>query len=161
VGRGDVVESSPNEGAMKLLLGLSVLLVLAVLLGAAASAEDNSEKLRPPVIQSAEMPLYPHLARIARIEGTARVEVTTDGIKIVKVTASGAHNLLLDAAQANIRTWHFYPHERQTFTVSYIYKLESQEVFGFVNPTVLLDLPSRVEIRTKMHPVETVESDKP
>jgi hypothetical protein len=34
--------------------------------------------------------------------------------------------------------------------VTFVYKLESPEVYGFVNPIVLLELPKRVEIRTKM-----------
>ena len=83
-----------------------------------------------------------------------RLEVTTDGVYVKKVAAGGAHRLLLDAAEENIRTWRFYKHRPQTFIVTFVYKLDKQEVFGFVNPTVLLDLPSRVEIRTRMSPVE-------
>ena len=103
-----------------------------------------------PVVRSAGMPLYPDLARQARIEGTVQVMVTTDGASITKVTASGAHNLLLQAAEKNVRTWMFFRHKPQTFTVSFVYKLESPEVYGFVNPTLLLELPNRVEIRSKM-----------
>jgi hypothetical protein len=43
-----------------------------------------------------------------------------------------------------------YRHKPQTFTVTFVYKLEPPEVYGFVNPTVLLELPNRVEVRTKM-----------
>jgi outer membrane biosynthesis protein TonB len=96
------------------------------------------------------MPLYPVLARQARIEGAVQVKVTTDGTSITKITASGAHKILLDAAEDNVRTWKLYRHKPQTFTVTFVYKLESPEVYGFVNPTVLLELPSRVEVRTKM-----------
>jgi outer membrane biosynthesis protein TonB len=96
------------------------------------------------------MPLYPVLARQARIEGTAEVKVTTDGTSITKITARGAHKILLDASEDNVRTWKLYRHKPQTFTVTFVYKLESPEVYGFVNPTVLLELPTRVEVRTRM-----------
>jgi hypothetical protein len=55
--------------------------------------------------QSAQMPLYPDPARQARLEGEVQVKVTTDGTSITKVTLSGAHNLLLQAAEQNVRTW--------------------------------------------------------
>jgi outer membrane biosynthesis protein TonB len=96
------------------------------------------------------MPLYPDLARDARIEGTVQVKVTTDGNSITKITAGGAHKILVDAAEQNVRTWKFYRHKPQTFTVIFVYRLESPEVYGFVNSTVSLELPNRVEIRTKM-----------
>jgi len=107
-------------------------------------------------VKSVELPLYLHLA--ARIEGTVRREVTTDGMAVTKITASGAHGLLLDAAEQNVRTWKLKRHKPQTFTVAFIDKLEKPQVFSFVNPTVLLELPNWVEIRTKMHPVETMEA---
>jgi len=40
-----------------------------------------------------------------------------------------------------------------------VYKLESPEVYGFVNPTVFLELPSRVEVRTKMPMVMPEQAD--
>ncbi len=114
-----------------------------------------------PVVKSAEMPAYPNLARLARIEGTARIKVSTDGNSIVRIAADGAHKMLLGAAQENLKTWRFYPHKPQTFTLTFIFKLEPPEVYGPVNPTIQLDLPTRVEIRTKMPTVETVTTDKP
>jgi TonB family protein len=107
------------------------------------------------------MPAYPNLARLARIEGTARIKVSTDGNSIVRIAADGAHKMLLGAAQENLKTWRFYPHKPQTFTVTFTFKLEPPEVYGPVNPTIQLDLPTRVEIRTKMPTVETVTTDKP
>lgn len=104
------------------------------------------------------MPLYPHLARLARIEGTVQVRVTTDGDNVTRVSATVAHKLLLDPAEQNVKTWRLYPHKPQTFTVMFVYKVERPEVFRFVNPTVMLDLPYRVEIHTRMHTVETTEA---
>jgi hypothetical protein len=135
---------------------LLVVFWLIVLSGVGpATAQSMAEAADTPVVKFGEMPLYPLVAREARLEGTVRLQVTTDGVYITKVAASGAHKLLLDAAEENIRTWHFYRHRPQTFTVTFVYKLDKQEAVGFVNPTVILDLPSRVEIRTKMRTVET------
>ena len=95
------------------------------------------------------MPLYPQLARTARLQGTVQLKVTTDGAVITKITATG-QKLLLSAAEANLKTWTFYKHEPQTFAVTFVYKLEAPELYELVNPTVLLELPNRVEVRTKM-----------
>jgi hypothetical protein len=103
------------------------------------------------------MPLYPELARSARIEGTAQMQVWTNGTSIVKVEGSGAHKLLIDAAEKNLRTWRLYPHKPISFTATFVYSLEQVEVPGFVNPSIVLHLPTRVEIRTKQRPVEYME----
>jgi outer membrane biosynthesis protein TonB len=137
---------------------------LALLMFSCASTgAAKSEQPMPdiPVVKSADLPLYPHLARLARIEGTVQIEATTDGTNIVRMSARGAHKLLMDAAQENLKTWRFYPHKAQAFTITFVYKIEPPEVYGPINPTIILNLPNRVEIRTKMHPVETVTTDRP
>jgi TonB family protein len=135
------------------------LLLLLCACAGISQAQDGNSAL--PVVKSAGMPLYPYLARTARIEGTVWVQVTTDGTAIVKMLASGAHKLLSDAAQENLKTWRFYPHKPQTFTVEFVYKLEPPEIYGPVNATITLKLPSYVEILSKMHTVETVTTDTP
>lgn len=137
---------------------LRLLLLVCVCTGA-SQCEDKTPDI--PVVKSAEMPLYPHLARLARIEGTVRVQVTTDGTAVARMAASGAHPVLLNAAQENLKTWRFYPHRSLTFTVEFVYKLEPPEVYGPVNATLKLDLPNRVEILSKMHTVETMTTDTP
>ncbi len=132
---------------------LIVLIVVSTVLCAFAQDSNSTDQVQP-VLKSGDLPLYPHSARLARIEGKVQLEVKTDGNSVTKVTASGAHKLLLQAAEANVRSWRFYPHKPQTFTVTFIYKLEEPEVYGFVNPTILLNPPSRVEVRTKLHTVE-------
>jgi TonB-like protein len=136
---------------MKRAMILQIILSLLMLFlpcAAVAQTEDNTPET--PVVQSAEMPLYPELARQARIEGTVRMRVTTNGAAVTNLTANGAHKLLLEAAEQNVRTWHFYRHKPQTFSVTFVYKLEQPEVYGSVNPTLLIELPHRVAVRTKM-----------
>jgi hypothetical protein len=136
-----------------------IVAVLAVAVCPFISAQDAVPVSATPVVKAGEMPLYPHLARLARIEGTVQVKVTTDGDNVTRVSAAGAHKLLLDAAEQNVKSWRLYPHKPQTFTVTFVYKVERPEVFGLVNPTVTLDLPYHVEVRTKMHTVETTQAN--
>ena len=128
--------------------GLTVILLLVFVCPSLAQGDGYVPD--DPVVKSADLPLYPPLARQARIEGTVQMQVTTDGVVITNLTASGAHKLLVNAAEDNVKTWHFCRHRPQTFTITFVYKLEKPEVYGFVNPTVLLELPARVEIHTKM-----------
>lgn len=111
-----------------------------------------------PVVKSADLPLYPNLARQARIEGTAICQVWTNGAAITRVQASGAHKLLMEAAEENLKTWRFYPHTPTSFTVTFVYSLDPSEVYGLVNPSLTLQLPLRVEIRTKSPHMETETS---
>jgi hypothetical protein len=132
----------------------SMLCIAAV----AAKAQGPQTEATLPVVKAADMPLYPHLARIARIEGTVRLQVWTDGNSVVKVQRSGAHKLLMDAAEENLKTWRFYPHKATSFDVVFVYGLDKEEVSGWVNPSIVMHLPTRVEIRTKLSPAETVDA---
>jgi hypothetical protein len=57
------------------------------------------------------------------------MEVWTNGTSIVKVDGSGAHKMLMGAAEENLRTWRFHPHKPTSFTVTFVYSLEQLEVF--------------------------------
>ena len=142
---------------MKRALTTLVILWIAYLLGLNVGTAQTAKTSDVLVVKSGEMPLYPHLARAARLEGTVRLEVATDGVSVAKVAATGAPKLLMEAAEQNVKTWQFYTHRPQTFTVIFVYKLEKQEVSGFANPTLLLELPNRVEVRTKLPTVEAAE----
>ena len=121
-------------------------------------AEPPSQDSSLPVVQSAEMPIYPELARQAQIEGTVNMQVWTDGKCIVKVQTMGAHKLLMDAAEQNVRTWRFYPHKSQSFGVTFVYNLDREEVAGRANSSIASQLPTRVEIRSKRTKPETDRS---
>jgi outer membrane biosynthesis protein TonB len=133
--------------------------VLIIAFNAASFPQNKTNEPELPVLRSAPMPLYPPLARQARIEGAAEMKVWTDGASVTKVEGSGAHKMLIEAATENIKTWRFFVHEPMTFTVVFDYKIEPVEVEGPVNPTITLQLPSRVEIRTKQQAVNPTVSN--
>src|SRR5512147_2553624 len=61
------------------------------------------------------VPQYPHLARSARLQGSVQVEVEvgTDG-RVTSAAGSGAHKLLVQAAEQNVRQWIFSSPTRAT-----------------------------------------------
>jgi hypothetical protein len=97
-----------------------------------------------PTFAGGAVPLYPPLARAARVEGTVHVRVTTDGTKVVDAHAEDGHKLLTVAAEENARTWQFSKHEPTTFTVLYRYRLDADADPN--NPTVTLRPPREVDV---------------
>lgn len=104
------------------------ILMLSSLLAAmpSAMAQQSSEVL-PKVIQHSE-PMYPPLARQARIQGEVSVKVTTDGESVRVAEAETGHPLLRNAAEDNVRTWKFVTHSPSTYHVTFRYKLVSDNV---------------------------------
>ncbi len=67
---------------------------------------------RPPEVLARVPPVYPPLAKQARVQGTVRLraEIGTDG-KLLNMTVVGGHPLLIPAAQEAVRQWTFKPAE--------------------------------------------------
>jgi len=113
----------------------------------AAQIAERPEKL--PVAKSGEMPFYPPLANAARIQGDVHLRVTTDGSGVASVTVEGGQPMLAKAAEDNVRTWKFDPHEPTSFSTLFSYRLLAEpncktEKSG--NGEVHLNLPTQVEI---------------
>jgi hypothetical protein len=102
-----------------------VALALSLLLAIAPTALSQSESdALPKVVQHAD-PIYPPLARQTRTQGDVRVKLTTDGESVTTAEALDGHPLLKHAAEDNVRTWKFAPHNPATFFVTFRYKLNS------------------------------------
>ncbi len=113
----------------------------------AASVAQSGQEL--PVVNSGEMPLYPSLARLARIQGDVRLKVTTDGSKVASVTVESGQPLLAKAAQDNVRTWRFIRHEPTAFSTVFSFRLTEKESCKHDEPDngqAILRLPTYVEI---------------
>ena len=81
-------------------------------------------------------PGYPHLARMASLQGSVTVEfeISPDG-KVISASGSGAvHKLLITASEENIREWTFEPLKApltspSKHTITYIYKLAGKDLY--------------------------------
>ena len=82
-----------------------------------------------PVL-GADMPLYPALARTAKIMGKAEIQVVTgaDG-KVISAQPKSGHPVLARAALDNVKTWRFAGASERTIT--YEFKIEERAVNVF------------------------------
>ena len=103
-------------------------------------------RLALPMVASAQVPLYPQVARLANVEGVVHLKVTTDGHGVISTQVENGHKLLSAPAEENVRTWKFSVHEPTTFTVTYTYKLVTDLDATQNNPRVILKLPTEVEV---------------
>jgi hypothetical protein len=118
-------------------VGLALSLILA--LAPAAEAQGSPDAL-PKVVRHAE-PIYPPVAKQTRVQGDVRVKLTTDGESVKGAEAVEGNPLLSKAAEDNVRTWKFAPHNPSTFVVTFRYKLKSGDV-----DVEFLDVPALVQI---------------
>ena len=100
--------------ACRPLSGLSV--VLAAFLATAAAQEPKAVL---PMVAGGAVPLYPPLARAAKVQGVVHLKVVTDGIRVVTAQAKDGNRLLAAASAENARTCQFSKHEPMSFTVTY------------------------------------------
>ncbi len=102
------------------------------------------------LVTHADVPLYPALARAARLSGAVHVLVSVkNGLVASADTQSSAAQILVNAARENAKTWRFAPDANGTLKVTYIYELEKDEVIVPENPRVEMQLPSLVKITAK------------
>jgi len=106
----------------------------------------DDQRLSDLRIEHADVPVYPDLARTARIFGTVRVEVTVENGKVISTKIKSGPQILASATVNNILTWRFHPLVNATFTTKFIYHLETNEIVNPQNPKVELQLPLLVKI---------------
>lgn len=119
------------------------------------------QKLALPMVSSAEVPLYPPLARRANISGVVHLVVTTDGHRVVTTSVRDGKKILSQAAEKNAQSWKFGTHEPTSFTVTYVYKLVDDLEPKQNNPRVLLQLPTEIEVDELRWPRGTRDSGNP
>jgi TonB family protein len=113
---------------------------------------------------SLDMPDYPVLARLSRIEGRVcvKIDIGKDG-SITSAQVCGGHPLLREAALKAVRTWKFRsalsgepPTSQQT--VTFEFKIQGEEIEKNPCPRVTFEGWNRVEIVTRPAPLQTMES---
>jgi TonB family protein len=111
-----------------------------------AEAEKQHMQRADLRLEHADVPMYPQLARTARISGTVQVQVTVKDGKVVSTEVKSGPPMLAPATVENIQTWRFHPLVNATFTTKFIYQIETKEPLDPQNPRVELQLPLLVKI---------------
>jgi hypothetical protein len=126
---------------------LLLLLVSCAFVACPTVAQDKAQTL--PSVSTFECPTYPHKAESMRLQGMAKLEVTTDGHQVVQVKPLPGHPVLVEAASKNVRTWKFADHTPMTFTVSYFYVNEGNyKRDPATKCAAKMELPSKVTVST-------------
>jgi hypothetical protein len=99
-----------------------------------------------PRVASAPDPIYPKIALAARVSGTVRVHVTTDGKHISSIDREDGPPMLIKSTEDNLRSWLFEEHLPTSFDVTFEYKLIHIQGCEEGKRGVILNLPTRVEI---------------
>lgn len=124
-----------------------LLLFLAAIAVSASAARDAEQPSL--TVTNASVPFYPRASRMARIEGTVRLRVTTDGRRVSAVQVESGHAMLAPAAQENVKTWEFEKHTPTSFEVTFRYSLLPESECDMDSGTVLLRLPTQVDVTAK------------
>ena len=109
-----------------------------------------------PRLVSAELPMYPERARMARVAGTVKLsfEINSTGAVQNAEVVSG-NPLLRDAALVNVRSWRFDSSGLRTSSTRYetefIYKLGVQDKPGEPRLTVSMQDFRHVEVSSEFY----------
>jgi hypothetical protein len=127
--------------------------ILLAALGPSASSNITMKASQPkhyPNLVSAEMPLYPSIARSAHITGTVEVEIDLErGSVVAARLKSSSSPLLANPSMTNVKTWRFDSNDPASFTVIYVYEIKGKQTRFPENPKVQLDLPRLVRITAR------------
>jgi hypothetical protein len=122
----------------------------AGLLPVAARGQGSRRAL--PNVVTIEVPVYPWAVKEAHIEGIVHIKVTTDGRAVTTAEIQDGPRLLAIAAENNVRSWRFSPHDPITFIVTYEYKIAKTPGLSpgrsADNNSVILRLPTYVGVTT-------------
>ena len=148
------------------ILGL-IFLSATTIWGQASQRPSATQQTHYPQLLSADIPLYPPLARTAHISGTVEIQVVVEKGTVInaqvksvvlaswngpELTHDGKKKVgryLSDPSLANLKTWKFQTEDRAEFLVTYAYRIEGEETNLPENAKVELDLPILVRITVK------------
>ena len=103
------------------------------------------------------MPCYPPLARLARVQGTAKIKVVLAGDgSVTSAAAVEGHALLTKPAIDNVRTWKFATvdgHGRlEPAIIVFEYKLDDESGWNRCATRLVFHSWSRVTVVSKFNP---------
>ena len=117
------------------------MLGLFVLCGHAAAQQQEC-----PRIVHAEVPFYPRLALMARIQGEVVADFTVNDGIVTDAKARSGHPLLTQPTIDNIRTWRFSTDFSGKLSTTFEYRLGTDPGCNWQNPKVELHLPTAVVV---------------
>jgi TonB family protein len=132
---------------MRKLLPTVAVVVISIALAQTGATQNHQVEHHPDLrLEHAEVPMYPLLARTARIFGTVEVLVKVKDGKVISAEVKSGPPVLTRAAVENIQSWRFYPLVNAVFITKFTYQLEMKEPLDPDNPKVELQLPLRAKI---------------
>jgi hypothetical protein len=125
------------------------LVLAAVLFATVFVSGQSTNATRYPFLLLGDLPLYPAVAKTARVSGVVQVQVTVKNGEVAGTEAISGNPLLSSAAIDNIKTWKFGKDVSTTFRTTFIYRLEKQETAEPSNPKLELELPKMAKITAR------------
>lgn len=129
--------------------------VLALGVMLPSTVAGQKERPEPPLVVSATMPLYPIVARMARVQGVVKVRVTTDGKRVRSVEMESGPPMLVKVTKENVLTWEFAKHRPTTFVTTFEYVIEGPDQCTYTNGTSVLKLP--LDVRLTVNGLQTCD----
>jgi TonB family protein len=149
-------------------LGIAITTALVLVMTVAGVVVATAQQKKPlPSLLTASVPLYPRTPQMAHIEGVVHLRISTDGSRVASVEVQSGQPMLAQAAQDNVKTWQFEPHDPVTFETTFRYKLLPSKCDARCNcdssekPSTFLQLPTNVEVNAKELMVCDSGSDGP
>lgn len=143
---------------MRAKLCIFALLSIA-LTGVSASGQPGTKTATSatPILLNGALPVYPPIARAARVTGQVTVKVTVKSGAVVRVEvlsklSPAVLRFLEPPTSENIKTWRFAVDVSGEFPVTYTYSIAGEETDVLTNPTVEI-LPS-LDVSISARPVK-------
>jgi hypothetical protein len=129
---------------------LKILIIgLTVLAGLPTSLDAQGADPGLPLLTAGALPLYPMMARAARIQGVVKIRVSTDGKKVKSIDLLTGPPMLFEATKENIETWEFNGHKPASFVTTFTYRIEEPAQCSFSNNSIILHLPLEAIVTVK------------
>jgi TonB family protein len=147
--------SAARMAAMKRMLAFMLSFVAGCCLASAQSLPE-------PILQTGQMPIYPPIARAARIEGDVKVAfVLNEKGDVESVDVKSGHPMLRDATAVIVKSWKFkLPNLFRTewkYDTTFKYHLSGKELElnETAKLTIVVDSFHRIDVMSDSYKTET------
>ncbi len=130
---------------------IALMFFCVALIGGGLIAQQPDEI---PLVAHADVPVYPRLAQLARIEGKVKVTFTVKGGEVSTTELQSGHPLLATATITNIKSWRFGSGVNGSFTTEFEYRIKVDEGTTNQNPRIEMQLPTFVRITAEPVPFQ-------